>query len=433
MKYFSRPHNTFSTLLACIAILSGAGTSAAHAAIDVKVTSTPTGDQASVICMANEANLSNNMTVPVRRGGKNTIRLQETGISEKLTSVSLNNCPSCTATIGRSGDTARVDIDIPASTTVGTGPSVTLRLRGVPDPVINLAVNPGYSVSSNLLPPIGTIRKGDTVTVAGRDLDAGSMKVEPACVALVSRSAASMQLKYNCEVDTGSQGAIAKVKYFHNVAAAQRCELSQDWRIANFDANAKPDLAPVLAGVSSKVFRPLTPGSMDIDAAFCRNLPPASTDCARQQTPDGTFITTNQCTTSLPQGDVLIPELKVDIKNIGTAPATATVAKISDGNGADLGSRNIPSMANGVSTSIVVRAALTVPLIAKGPSGCQVNNTRPMSPVEAMQRSQNPNAPLPNLTVPFNRFDPAVFVIKADATNTVDEGATGKVNNELRF
>lgn len=130
------------------------------------------------------------------------------------------------------------------------------------------------------MPQVGTIRKGDTVTIAGRDLDAGSMKVEPACVALVSRSATAMQLKYNCEVDTGSQGAIAKVKYFHNVALAQRCELAQDWRIANFDANAKADLVPALAGISSKVFRPLTPGAMDVDAAFCRNLPPASTDCA---------------------------------------------------------------------------------------------------------------------------------------------------------
>ncbi len=408
-------------------------TSTTHAAIEVKVTSTPSGEQGSVICMANEANLANGMTVPVRRGGRNTIRLQEPGISDKLTSVSLNNCPSCTAAIGRSGDTARVEVDIPASTPVGTGPSVTLRLRGLPDPVINLAVNPGYSISTNLMPQVGTIRKGDTVTVAGRDLDAGSMKVEPACVALVSRSAASMQLKYNCEVDSGSQGAIAKVKFFHNVAAAQRCELSQDWRIANFDANAKPDLAPVLAGISSKVFRPLTPGSMDIDVAFCRNLPPASTDCARQQTADGTFITTNQCTTSPPQGDVLIPEVRIDIKNIGAAPAAATVAKIADGNGADLGSKNVSLLANGSSQSLVVRAALTVPLIAKGPSGCQVNNTRPLSPIEAMQRAQNPNAPLPNLTVPFNRFDPAVFVVKADSTNVLDEGTVGKANNELRF
>lgn len=123
----------------------------------------------------------------------------------------------------------------------------------------------------------------------------------------------------------------------------------------------------------------------------------------------------------------------MDIKNIGTAPATASVAKLSDGSGADLGSRNIPSLPNGASMPIVVRAAMTVPLIAKGPSGCQVNNTRPLSPVEAMQRAQNPNAPLPNLTVPFTRFDPAVFVIKADAANTLDEGATGKANNELRF
>lgn len=66
-------------------------TSTAHAAIEVKVTNTPSGEQGSVICMANEANLASGMTVPVWRGGKNTIRLQETGISEKLTSVSLNN------------------------------------------------------------------------------------------------------------------------------------------------------------------------------------------------------------------------------------------------------------------------------------------------------------------------------------------------------
>jgi hypothetical protein len=128
-----------------------------------------------------------------------------------------------------------------------------------------------------------------------------------------------------------------------------------------------------------------------------------------------------------------IPEVRIDIKNIGAAPALASVAKITDGNGADLGSKNVPLLANGSSHSLVVRAALTVPLIAKGPSGCQVNSTRPLTPVEAMQRAQNPNAPLPNLTVPFNRFDPAVFVVKADAANVLDEGAAGEANNELRF
>ena len=431
MKHSNTPvHRAYRATTALFALIVGSGS--VHAAVEVMVTA-PSADQASVTCMSRELNLVNNMIVPVRRGGKNTIRLQETGISDKLTAVALNNCPSCTSTIRRSGDTARVDIEIPASTPVGTGASVTLRLRGASDPIINLAVNPGYSISTHLMPQVGTIRKGDAVNVAGRDLDAGSMVVEPACVALVGRSATAMQLKYNCDVNSGSQGAMAQVKYFHNAPAAQRCELSQDWRIANFDANAKPDLTPVLAGLSSKVFRPLTPGSMDIDAAFCRGLPAATTECARQQTVDGSFTLTNQCTTSPPQGDMLIPEVRVDIKNIGAAPAAATVAKIADGNGADLGSKNVFLLANGSSHSLVVRAALAVPLIAKGPSGCQVNNTRPLSPIEAMQRAQNPNAPSPNLTVPFNRFDPAVFVVKADATNLLDEGTAGEANNELRF
>lgn len=430
MKTLPTPRRASAIAVAATALFVSLS---AHAAIEVLVSSGVSGDQASVTCMPRELNLASNMTVPVRRGGKNTIRLQEAGISDKLTSVSLSNCPSCTSNIRKSGDTARVEIDIPASTAVGVGPSVTLQLRGIADPTIRLFVNPGYSISTNLMPQVGTIRKGDLVNVAGRDLDGGMMAVEPSCVALVGRSANAMQLKYNCEINSGPQGAITQVKYFHNVTAAQRCELSQDWRIANFDASAKPDLAPVLAGLSSKVFRPLTPGSMDIDAAFCRGLPAATTECARQQNVDGSFTLTNQCTTSPPQGDVLIPEVRVDIKNVGAAPAAATVAKIADGNGADLGSKNVSLLANGSSHSLVVRAALTVPLIARGPSGCQVNNTRPLSPIEAMQRAQNPNAPLPNLTVPFNRFDPAVFVVKADATNLLDEGTAGEANNELRF
>ena len=94
----------------------------AHAAIEVLVSSAVSGDQASVTCMPRELILTSNMTVPVRRGGNNTIRLQEAGISDKLISVSLSNCPSCTSNIRKSGDTARVDIDIPASTLVGAGP-----------------------------------------------------------------------------------------------------------------------------------------------------------------------------------------------------------------------------------------------------------------------------------------------------------------------
>ena len=64
----------------------------------------------------------------------------------KITGVTLNNGPSCTSNIRRSGDTARIDLAIPASTPVGIGPSVTLKITGRPDPVVTLAINPGYSI-----------------------------------------------------------------------------------------------------------------------------------------------------------------------------------------------------------------------------------------------------------------------------------------------
>ena len=72
---------------------------------------------------------------------------------------------------------------------------MTLQLRGVADPSIRMFVNPGYSISTSMMPPVGTVRKGDTVTLAGRDLDADTMTVEPACVALLGRSANNMQIK----------------------------------------------------------------------------------------------------------------------------------------------------------------------------------------------------------------------------------------------
>lgn len=384
--------------------------SAAHAAIEVMVTA-PSADQAVVTCMPRELNLANNMTVPVRRGGKNTLRLQEAGISDKLTAVVLNNCPSCTATIRRSGDTARVDIDIPAATAVGSGPSLTLRLRNSADPTIYLAVNPGYSISSNLMPQIGTIRKGDTVNIAGRDLDAGSMKVEPACVALVGRNATSMQLKYNCEVDGGSQGSIAQVKYGHNVAAAQRCELAQDWRIANFDANARPDLTPAPDQFGSKPFRPVTAGTNNVDASFCRNLPPGGTECARVENRDGSFTLTNNCVAVPAQGFVQLPALSFSVKNIGNAPAGPTITKITDGGGRELVANNTLAVPNGQSMPVKVRDAKSVRVTATGPTGCQLD-------VAGLTSSP---------------FDPDAFIVKVDTGNALTEGGAGRANNEARF
>jgi len=389
----------------------GLAAGTASAAVEVLVTSALSGDQASVTCMARELNLSNGMTVPMRRGGKNTIRLQEPGISAKLTAATLNNCPGCASEIRRSGDTARVDVTLPADFAVGSGPSVTLKITGSKDSTLNLAVNPGYVINTNLTPAVGTIRKGDTVTVAGRDLDAGSLKVEPACVALVGRSGNAMQLKYNCEVDSGSQGALTPVKYFHNVAAAQRCELAQDWRIANFDANAKPDLLPALDTFGSKPFRPVTPGSNNVDASFCRSLPPAGVECARVQTSDGTFQTTNNCQPVPATGFVAVPALMFAIKNVGAAPAGATVTKVFDGTGRELLSHNTPAIANGQSFPLRVREARSVRAIATGPTGCQLDTV--------------------GLTT--SPFDPDVFVVKVDTGNALSEGGAVRGNNEARF
>lgn len=408
MKRFIK-RSTITASLACIA--SVAAISTAHAAIEVLVTSGVSGDQAAATCMSREVNLGNNMTVPVRRGGKNTIRLQEAGISDKLTGATIANCPSCTTTIRKSGDTARVDIEIPASTPIGTGPKVTLQLRGVSDPAINLFVNPGYAISTNLMPQVGTIRKGDTVNVSGRDLDAGSLKVEPACVALVGRSATSAQFKYNCEVDSGSQGAIAKIKMFHNVAAAQRCEVDQDWRIANFDANAKPDLTPTLDQFGSKPFRPVTPGSNNVDASFCRSLPPAESVCDRVfNSTDGTVRDTN-CRAGIAQGFVPIPALSFSIKNVGGAPSAPTVTKVFDGTGRELVSNNTPAVPNGQSMPVRVREAKSVRVTAAGPTGCQL---------DAVGLTSSP-------------FDPDVFVVKVDTGSVLNEGGAVRGNNEGRF
>lgn len=404
------PHRTF-TLAASAALVTLALSGAAHAATEVLVSSDVSGDQAVASCMTSEVNLANGLTVPMRRGGRNTIRLQEAGISGKLTAVVLNNCPSCTSNIRRSGDTARVDVTLPASTPIGTGPSVTLKITGRADPTINLAVNPGYSISTNMMPQIGTVRKGDTITLAGRDLDAGSMTVEPACVALVGRAATGMQLKYNCEVQSGFQGTMAVVKLFHNVPAAQRCTVSQDWRIANFDANAKPDLTPTLDQFGSKPFRPVTAGSNNVDASFCRNLPPAESVCDRVfNSTDGTVRDIN-CRAGIAQGFVAIPALSFSVKNIGDAPSAPTVTKITDGSGRELVSNNTLAVPNGQSMPVKVRDAKSVRVTASGPTGCQLD--------------------VVGLTA--SPFDADAYIVKVDTGNVLNEGGAGRANNEARF
>jgi len=404
------PQRTFTAVASAtlLAFTLGGG---AHAATEVLVTSDVTGDQAVATCMSAEVNLASGLTVPVRRGGRNTIRLQEAGISAKLTAVTLNNCPSCTSNIRRSGDTARVDITVPASTAIGTGPSVTLKITGRADPTINLSVNPGYSISTNMMPQVGTVRKGDTITLAGRDLDAGSMKVEPACVALVGRNATSMQLKYNCEVQSGFQSTMNTVKFSHNIAAAQRCEVSQDWRIANFDANAKPDLTPTLDQFGSKPFRPVTSGTNNVDAAFCRNLPPAESVCDRIfNSTDGTVRDVN-CRAGIAQGFVAIPALSFSVKNIGDAPSAPTVTKITDGSGRELVSNNTQAVPNGQSIPVKVRDAKSVRVTASGPTGCQL---------DAVGLTSSP-------------FDADAYIVKVDTGNALNEGGAGRANNEARF
>ena len=399
--------------IASLGVAVGAALTAgiAHAATETLVTSDVTGDQAVATCMSGEVNLANGLTVPMRRGGRNTIRLQESGISAKLTAVSLNNCPSCTSNIRRSGDTARVDVAVPASTPVGTGPSVTLKISGRADQTVNLSINPGYSISTNMMPQIGTVRKGDTVTLAGRDLDAGSMKVEPACVALVGRTANNVQLKYNCEVQAGFQGTMTTVKMFHNVAAAQRCELSQDWRIANFDANAKPDLTPALDQFGSRPFRPVTAGSNNVDASFCRNLPPPDSVCDRIfNSTDGTVRDVNG-RPAIAQGFVALPALNNTMKNVGDAPAAPTITKVADGGGRELVTSNTLAVPNGQAMQVKVRDAKSVRVTAAGPTGCQLD--------------------VGGLTA--SPFDPDVYVVKVDTGNVLTEGGAGKANNEARF
>jgi len=402
-----RPILIATATLLVLSVSSGA----AHAAVEVLVTSAVSGDQAAATCMAREVNLANGLTVPVRRGGKNTIRLQESGISARLIAAALANCTSCVATIRRSGDTARIDVDIPATTTVGSGPNVTLKLTGRPDTLVKLEINPGYSISTNMMPQVGTVRKGDTVTLAGRDLDAGSIKVDPACVVLAGRSATSMQLKYNCEVQPGFQGTMATVKMFNNVATAQRCEVSQDWRIANFSANGKPDLTPVLDTFGSKPFRPVTPGSNNVEASFCRNLPPAESVCDRVfNSTDGTVRDSN-CRAGIAQGFVPIPALSFSIKNIGDAPSAPTVTKVFDGAGRELVSENTLAVTNGQFASVRVRAAKSVRVTASGPTGCQL---------DVVGLTSSP-------------FDADAYVVKADTGNALTEGGAGRANNEARF
>ena len=404
------PRLSRSARLSLVLIALGFAAST-HAAVEVMVTSAVSGDQASATCMAREVNLANGLTVPMRRGGKNTIRLQETGISARLIAATLANCPSCVATIRRSGDTARIDVDVPAATAVGSGPNVTLKLTGRPDTVVNLAINPGYSISTNMLPQVGTVRKGDTVTLAGRDLDAGAIKFEPACVILAGRSATAVQLKYNCAVESGFQGTTATVKMFNNVPAAQRCEVSQDWRIANFDVNAKPDLTPAPDQFGSKPFRPATVGTNNVDASFCRSLPPGGSECARVQNSDGSFNLSNNCVAVPAQGFVQIPALMFSVKNIGDAPAGATVTKITDGSGRELVSNNTPAVPNGQAFPVKVRDIKSVRVTASGPTGCQL---------DVVGLTSSP-------------FDADAYIVKVDTGNVLTEGGAGRANNEGRF
>ena len=209
----------------------------------------------------------------------------------------------------------------------------------------------------------------------------------------------------------GSQEAIAQIKYFHNVAAARRSELSHDWRSAHSDANAKPDLTPALDQFGSKPFRPVTAGTNHIDASFCHSLPPADAVCDRVfNSTDGTVRDTN-CRSGIAQGFVLVPALLFSVKSIGGAPSGPTVTKITDGTGRELVSNNTPAVANGQSMFVKVRDAKSVRVTAGGPTGCQL---------DVVGLSSSP-------------FDPDAFIIKGATGNALSEGGAGRVSNEARL
>ena len=58
----------------------------------------------------------------------NTIRLQEPASAPSSPRRCAQQLPSCTSNIRRAGDTAQVDITVPETTPVGTGPSVVLKI-----------------------------------------------------------------------------------------------------------------------------------------------------------------------------------------------------------------------------------------------------------------------------------------------------------------
>ena len=236
------------------------------------MTSDVTGDQAVATCVSGEVNLANGLTVPMRRGGRNTIRLRRV--------ASAPNSPPSPQQLSVVHRTSVV----PAIPRVLMSPSWRLR-RSAPvrcdtqnlgprRPDRQSSINPGYSISTNMMPQIGTVRKGDTVTLAGRDLDAGSMKVEPACVALVGRTANNVQLKYNCEVQAGFQGTMTTVKMFPQ--RRRRAALRAVAGLAHRQLRCQRQTGPHASARSIRLapFRPVTAGSNNVDASFCRNLPP---------------------------------------------------------------------------------------------------------------------------------------------------------------
>jgi hypothetical protein len=384
----------------------------AHAA-ELRLLESTFGHAGRVECAGDVNPFNSGSIIALRRGGENTVKLKEAGIGPRFKSASLLNCPGCTvqARVDRSEEVS-MKVFIPADANLGLGSAINMAFKQGPEVQIRIAVNPGYLITTNMFPIVSNLRKGDQVKLLGKDLAAGNLAVEPACVKILDRSTDAINVQFLCDAPSSAVQSQIDVKFFHQSPADQQCVVKQNWRVSNFASDAKADLvASFVPSRNNLLFRPLVAGGVDVDPLFCQTVPTTKVAC--ETIFDSRFGTVRDgACKSVPGFDnVLLPEVVVTVTNRGTAPSPLSELAILNTQGSVIETKRVMPIDPGRSFNVAVRPRIIAGLVRTTPTSC------------ARIGGNSINAP----------FDPDQFFVRVDAKQVIEEGVEGEANNEFRF
>jgi hypothetical protein len=383
-------------------------------AIEVRLITSDSSHRGSIQCAGDNTTLTNNSILAIRRGDDTLINLRESGLTRQFKSVSIDRCPGCQISSRDNGpDQVRLRVVLPANAPISADSLVTAKFQDRPDLKFRIAINPRYGIRTNLNTPIATVRQGDVLNLEGSELAAGDLSVTPSCVRVLERSNTGMKVKYECSSQPGGPAQTKiEVAITDKLPKDQSCVITQQWNIANFSTDAKPDLVVSFEpSANNQPFRPVSPGSIDVAPALCSNVERSRLVCERIFDSRFGTSTDGNCRNVPGSGTITLRPLSVTVKNVGTAPSVLSDVTAFNEQGAMISTKRLAPLQPGQSMPIIVREQSIATLIRNENISCQIATGN----------------------VVGNKFDPATFVVKIDANQSVDEGANGKSNNEVRF